>query len=93
MKFFVINSFRLMVYLVYPAFILYAGTVGFISGDEFADIFNWDVFLNRWVSAAFGLFLGWVIATLAAGLIITMLDIRDDTNDILRLLEQVHEED
>jgi len=28
-----------------------------------------------------------VIATLAAGLIITLLDIRDDVNDLLRIAE------
>lgn len=93
MKYFVINSFRLMVYLVYPAFILYAGATGYINGDVFADRLGSDIFLNKYVSAAFGLFLGWVIATLAAGLIITLLDIRDDVNDMLRIIEHDHEED
>ena len=92
MKYFVINSFRLMVYLVYPAFILYAGAPGYINGDVFADRLGSDIFLNKYVSAGFGLFLGWVIATLAAGLIITLLDIRDDVNDMLRIVEQ-HEKE
>lgn len=88
MKFFVINSFRLMVYLVYPAFILYAGATGYINGDVFAERLGSDIFLNKYISAAFGLFLGWVIATLAAGLIITLLDLRDDVNDLLRIAEE-----
>ncbi|MAK60413.1 MAG: hypothetical protein CMK09_05500 [Ponticaulis sp.] len=87
MKYFVINSFRLMVYLVYPAFILYAGATGYINGEVFARRLGTDIFLNQWVSALFGLFLGWVIATLAAGLIITLLDLRDDVNDLLRIAE------
>ena len=88
MKFFVINSFRLMVYLVYPAFILYAGATGYINRDVFADRLGSDIFLNKYVSGLFGLFLGWVIATLAAGLIITLLDLRDDVNDLLRIAEE-----
>ena len=88
MKFFVINSFRLMVYLVYPAFILYAGATGFINGDVFASRLGLDIFLNKWVSGVFGLFLGGVIATLAAGLIVTLLDLRDDVNDLLRIAEE-----
>lgn len=88
MKYFVINSFRLMVYMVYPAFILYAGATGYINGDVFANRLGSDIFLNKYVSALFGLFLGWVIATLAAGLIITLLDLRDDVNDLLRIAEE-----
>lgn len=88
MKYFVINSFRLMVYLVYPAFIAYAGVTGFISTELISERTSLSVFLNPWASAALGLFMGWIIATLAAGLIITLLDIRDDVNDILRIMEE-----
>lgn len=91
MKFFVINSFRLMVYLVYPAFILYAGATGYINGELIAERTTLNVFLHPIAAGAFGLVMGWIIATLVAGLIITLLDIRDDVNDMLKILEEAHD--
>mgnify|MGYP001388792971 CR=1 FL=1 len=91
MKYFVINSFRLMVYIVYPAFILYAAATGWINAELISEKTSLDLFRQPWVSAIFGLFMGWVIATLVAGLIITLLDIRDDVNDMLKIVEE-HEE-
>ena len=91
MKFFVINSFRLMVYLVYPAFILYAGATGYINGELIAERTSVEFLRQPIAAAVFGLFLGWVLATLVAGLIITLLDIRDDVNDLLKIVEE-HEE-
>lgn len=88
MKFFVINSFRLMVYIVYPAFILYAGATGYINGDLIAARTGFDFFESPIAAAAFGLIAGWIMATLVAGLIVTLLDIRDDVNDMLKIAEQ-----
>lgn len=87
MKFFVINSFRLMVYLVYPAFIIYAAVTGYINAELISERTSLELFGQPWISAALGLILGWIIATLVAGLIVTLLDIRDDINDLLKIAE------
>ncbi|MFC6198733.1 hypothetical protein [Ponticaulis profundi] len=88
MKFFVINSFRLMVYIVYPAFIIYAGATGYINGELIAERTSVEFLRQPIAAGAFGLFLGWVMATLVAGLIVTLLDIRDDVNDLLKIAEE-----
>lgn len=88
MKFFVINSFRLMVYLVYPAFILYAAAIGWINAELISEKTTLELFAHPWASAILGLIMGWIIATLVAGLIVTLLDIRDDVNDLLRIVEE-----
>ena len=87
MKFFVINSFRMMVYLVYPAFILYAGATGYINAELIAARTTFDFFLHPLAAGAFGLVMGWIMATLVAGLIVTLLDIRDDVNDMLKIMD------
>ena len=87
MKFFVINSFRLMVYLVYPAFILYAGINGYINAELISERTSLELFREPAVSAVLGLIMGWIVATLLAGLIVTLLDIRDDLNDLLKIVE------
>lgn len=91
MKFFVINSFRLMVYLVYPAFILYCGFSGWLNAELFFNATSLELLATPWVSALLGLFMGWIVATLVAGLIVTLLDIRDDVNDLLKIVEDEEE--
>ncbi len=91
MKFFVINSFRLMVYIVYPAFILYAGATGYINAELISERTSLELFRQPVISAIFGLIMGWIVATLVAGLIVTLLDIRDDVNDMLKILEEEDE--
>ncbi len=84
MKFFVINSFRTMVYVAYVAIIVAGIGLGIYNAGEwsgqvlglggaFAQIVDFVVFS----------FAGWVLASLICGLIVTLLDIRDDINDRL----------
>lgn len=84
MKFIIINSFRTMVYVAYISIIVAGIALGIYQKGEFtgemigltgvlAQIADFGVF-------AFG---GWVVASLVCGLIVTLLDIRDDINDRL----------
>jgi hypothetical protein len=90
MKFFIINSFRMIVYVAYFAIIAIQSIGFYISRERF----NLEVFepltgsrLNPSGEAAFsiivGLVSGWFLATLICGLLVTLLDIRDDINDRL----------
>jgi hypothetical protein len=90
MKFFIINSFRMIVYIAYFA-IIALQTGGFYLNRV---RFNLEVFkpltgsqLNPSGEAALsivvGLVSGWFFATLICGLLVTLLDIRDDINDRL----------
>ena len=84
MKFFIINSFRTMVYVAYIAILVggiglgiynrgaWSGEVLGLQGG-FAQVVDFLVF-------SFG---GWIAASLVCGLIVTLLDIRDDINDRL----------
>ena len=87
MKFFVINSFRLMVYLVYPAFILYAAAIGWVNAELISEKTSLELLAHPWASAVLALIMGWILATLVAGLIVVLLDIRDDVNDLLLIVE------
>ena len=86
MKFIIINSFRSMVYVAYFAIIIYGLYTGYWnegtvigklpmveSGSAVAQIL--DVIA--------GLIGGWIVASVVCGLIVTLLDIRDDINDRL----------
>lgn len=84
MKFFIINSFRIMVYVAYIAIILAGIALG---------VYQKGVFTGELIGLTGGLaqvadFVvfsvgGWIAASLVCGLIVTMMDIRDDINDRL----------
>lgn len=86
MKFIIINSFRMMVYVAYFAIIGYGIWTGYYNEgavsatlpgvSEGSDI-------SKVLDVGLGLFGGWIIASLVCGLIVTVLDIRDDINDRL----------
>ena len=89
MKFFIINSFRSIVYIAYFAIIIMFALAFFVDRAEVNRIF-FDLIGRRLtetgegiVSIASGLAFGYFVATLLCGLIVTLLDIRDDINDRL----------
>lgn len=88
MKFFIINSFRMMVYAAYLAIIAggiflgyYNGFVEEVSSAEMA--VGIDGMAGRVLTLAAMSVLGWIAASVVGGLIVTLLDIRDDINDRL----------
>jgi len=90
MKFFIINSFRFIVYIAYFA-IIAVQTLGFyVRRADFNDQI-WRPLTNSNLtesgvtatSIIFGLVSGWFAATIICGLLVTLLDIRDDINDRL----------
>lgn len=84
MKFFIINSFRSMVYIAYIAIIVGGIGMGIYQNGAFAaDVLALEGPAARVVEIALGTFVGWVAASLVCGLIVTLLDIRDDINDRL----------
>ncbi len=89
MKFFIINSFRSLVYIAYFAVIIVFALGTYVERSEVNRVF-YDLFGRRLtetgegiVAIAAGLMVGYFIATLLCGLIVTLLDIRDDINDRL----------
>ncbi|MEM6626738.1 MAG: hypothetical protein AAF719_08550 [Pseudomonadota bacterium] len=89
MKFFIINSLRTVVYVAYFAIIAAYVFGSFLRRGDLSLIFE-DLFGRRLapagevaVSLGVGLFAGWLAATIICGLIVTLLDIRDDINDRL----------
>ena len=89
MKFFIINSFRLMVYIAYIVIIAMGIFMGYYNGyvEEQSSVELLQIGLEGPVAQVLTLvgltFLGWVAASLICGLIVTFLDIRDDINDRL----------
>ncbi len=84
MKFLIINSFRSMIYVAYIAIIVFGVLVGVHSrGRVAAEIPGVDGSLAAALDVVFGLFAGWLASSLICGLIVTILDIRDDLNDRL----------
>ena len=89
MKFFIINSFRLMVYIAYIVIIAAGVFMGYYNGFvlEQSSVELLRVGLEGPTAQFLTLiglsFLGWVAASLICGLIVTFLDIRDDINDRL----------
>lgn len=89
MKVFIINSFRTIVYVAYFAIIVLNTFGYYLKRDEVNGVFR-DLtgsVLNASgetaVSILAGLISGWFIATLVCGVLVTLLDIRDDINDRL----------
>ncbi|GGB57280.1 MULTISPECIES: hypothetical protein [Henriciella] len=84
MKFFIINSFRSMVYVAYIAIIVAGILMGVYQQGAFAgDLLGLEGTPARAVEIAIGALVGWIAASLVCGLIVTLLDIRDDINDRL----------
>jgi hypothetical protein len=89
MKVFIINSFRTIVYVAYFAIIaLY--TFGFYLRRKEVDEVFFGLTGSRLndsgeaaMSIVTGLIAGWFLATLICGILVTLLDIRDDINDRL----------
>ena len=84
MKFFIINSFRTMIYVAYIAIIVSGIALGIYNKGEFS---NQLIGLSGTLAQVtdFVVFTvgGWIVASLICGLIVTLLDIRDDINDRL----------
>lgn len=88
MKFFIINSFRTMVYVAYIAIIVGGIGMGYYNGFVLEES---SAELALGVAGTPGQLLtlliftvaGWIAASLVCGLIVTLLDIRDDINDRL----------
>ncbi len=87
MKFLIINSFRSLVYIAYLALIGYGAFTGYVNSSILTDEFGISGPLHRILGTAVGVFGGWIVATLIAGLIVMLLDIRDDVNDLLKIAE------
>lgn len=84
MKFFIINSFRTMVYVAYIAILVAGIGIGVYQQGAFAeDVFGIVGPAGRAIEIAIGGAAGWIAASLVCGLIVTLLDIRDDINDRL----------
>ena len=84
MKFFIINSFRTMIYVAYIAILVLGVGAGFYQKGEWsnqvAGLTGSMAMIADIVVFAVG---GWIAASLICGLIVTLLDIRDDINDRL----------
>lgn len=89
MKIFIINSFRMIVYIAYFAIIAVYAFGAYLQRADVNGVFH-DLTgsrLNASGEAAMaivaGLIGGWFVATILCGLLVTLLDIRDDINDRL----------
>ncbi|MEE9381719.1 MAG: hypothetical protein V3V03_09950 [Hyphomonadaceae bacterium] len=84
MKFFIINSFRSMVYIAFFVIIAYGVMTGYTTGGDFSNqVFGLTGGAAQVVDLVLGALGGWVAASVVCGLIVTLLDIRDDINDRL----------
>jgi uncharacterized membrane protein YbjE (DUF340 family) len=89
MKFFIINSFRFIVFLAYFAIIALYALGAYIQraqvGDWFFQLTGSKLQESGQTGLAIvvGLVAGWFAATIICGVLVTLLDIRDDINDRL----------
>lgn len=101
MKFFIINSFRFLVYIAYFGIIGLYALGAYIERDQIQEVISKltgkgvlpDGTLDPGMvlqpsglaalSIVAGLIMGWIAATLVCGVLVTLLDIRDDINDRL----------
>ncbi len=88
MKFFIINSFRLMVYIAYLATIIIGLMLAYYNavpqkGAMVTDLVGITGPMAQVLSFAALSVGSWIIASVVAGLIVNILDIRDDINDRL----------
>jgi hypothetical protein len=84
MKFIIINSFRTMVYVAYISIIVGGFALGIYNrGNVTGELLGLSGGLAQIADVLILGFGGWVAASLICGLIVTLLDIRDDINDRL----------
>ncbi|MDG1826651.1 MAG: hypothetical protein P8H62_10340 [Henriciella sp.] len=89
MKFFIINSFRLMVYVAYIATIVIGLALAYYNAvpQQGAWITEMQIGISGGLAQVLSFVIiaggAWVAASVVAGLIVTILDIRDDINDRL----------
>ena len=84
MKFFIINSFRTMIYVAYIAVIVSGIALGIYNKGEFSnELMGLSGTMAQITDFAVFTLGGWIAASLVCGLIVTLLDIRDDINDRL----------
>jgi hypothetical protein len=89
MKSFIINSFRMIVYIAYFAIIAVYAFGAYLQRADVNEVFQGltGSRLNPSAESALaivvGLVAGWFFATIICGLLVTLLDIRDDINDRL----------
>ncbi|MEO1100344.1 MAG: hypothetical protein AAFW65_00710 [Pseudomonadota bacterium] len=84
MKFFIINSFRTMVYVAYIAVIVGGIGLGVYQSGEWSNaVLSVDGSVAQIADIVVFSLGGWIVASLICGLIVTLLDIRDDINDRL----------
>ncbi|MFN4226266.1 MAG: hypothetical protein ACK4HR_08090 [Hyphomonas sp.] len=84
MKFIIINSFRIMVYVAYIAIIVAGIALGIYQKGAFTgELIGLSGPLSQVADFAIFAFGGWVAASIVCGLIVTLMDIRDDINDRL----------
>lgn len=84
MKFFIINSFRTMVYVAYIAIIVGGVGLGVYQSGEWSNaVLSVDGSVAQIADIVVFSLGGWIVASLICGLIVTLLDIRDDINDRL----------
>ncbi|HIG22793.1 hypothetical protein [Henriciella sp.] len=83
MKFFIINSFRAMVYIAYLAIIAAGALYGVIQQGTLAAAYGLTGDMARVAEIAGFTIAGWIVASIICGLIVAVLDIRDDINDRL----------
>ncbi|RIJ29760.1 hypothetical protein [Henriciella algicola] len=83
MKFFIINSFRAMVYIAYLAIIACGVLLGIYQHGQFAAGYGLTGDIARVAEIVGFTIAGWIVASVICGLIVAVLDIRDDINDRL----------
>lgn len=85
MKFWLINSLRTVTYVAYFAIIIYSVWIGFHNKGRVAMDLNMttDSALAPLLDIIFFSVVGFLSATIICGLIMTIMDIRDDINDRL----------
>ena len=89
MKFFIINSFRFIVYIAYFAIIALYAFGSYLERVQVNDVFfqltgsRLQESGSTALAVIVGLLAGWFISTIVCGLLVTLLDIRDDINDRL----------
>ncbi|MCI4645675.1 MAG: hypothetical protein MRY64_12920, partial [Hyphomonadaceae bacterium] len=76
MKFFIINSFRTMVYVAYIAVIVAGIGLGIYNAGAWSgEVLKMSGTMAQIVDFLLFSFAGWVVASLICGLIVTLLDI------------------
>ena len=88
-KFFIINTFRTVLYISYFATIAYGIWTGVHNGGNFSQSFfgtfgmNFGQGMSQFLDIVMLGGIGFLIANVVGGLLLTILDIRDDINDRL----------